>query len=235
MCALKRSGKEWLVYMETMGQRIKKTRKMMKMTQVEFAKLLDVPQPSISAYEKDKYLPSFEVIGKIMKECNVSFEWLNGYNSVPDSTLTVTDIGNMISQLFEIDSLSFQVEAEKSHSSSKNKSECIHPKVTFTLLNNDALGDNLISYLYEMQSVCFDCSNHLISEEESLNKKSQIYEKYMIPISFKKYRETSEKELMETQVKALQKKLNDEKESNNSEEKFTVITGNINNLNDKNE
>lgn len=221
--------------METMGQRIKKTRKMMKMTQVEFAKLLDVPQPSISAYEKDKYLPSFEVIGKIMKECNVSFEWLNGYNSVPDSTLTVTDIGNMISQLFEIDSLSFQVEAEKSHSSSKNKSECIHPKVTFTLLNNDALGDNLISYLYEMQSVCFDCSNHLISEEESLNKKSQIYEKYMIPISFKKYRETSEKELMETQVKALQKKLNDEKESNNSEEKFTVITGNINNLNNKNE
>lgn len=221
--------------METMGQRIKKTRKMMKMTQVEFAKLLDVPQPSISAYEKDKYLPSFEVIGKIMKECNVSFEWLNGYNSVPDSTLTVTDIGNMISQLFEIDSLSFQVEAEKSHSSSKNKSECIHPKVTFTLLNNDVLGDNLISYLYEMQSVCFDCSNHLISEEESLNKKSQIYEKYMIPISFKKYRETSEKELMETQVKALQKKLNDEKESNNSEEKFTVITGNINNLNDKNE
>lgn len=221
--------------METMGQRIKKTRKMMKMTQVEFAKLLDVPQPSISAYEKDKYLPSFEVIGKIMKECNVSFEWLNGYNSVPDSTLTVTDIGNMISQLFEIDSLSFQVEAEKSHSSSKNKSECIHPKVTFTLLNNDALGDNLISYLYEMQSVCFDCSNHLISEEESLNKKSQIYEKYMIPISFKKYRETSEKELMETQVKALQKKLNAEKESNNSEEKFTVITGNINNLNDKNE
>lgn len=221
--------------METMGQRIKKTRKMMKMTQVEFAKLLDVPQPSISAYEKDKYLPSFEVIGKIMKECNVSFEWLNGYNSVPDSTLTVTDIGNMISQLFEIDSLSFQVEAEKSHSSSKNKSECIHPKVTFTLLNNDALGDNLISYLYEMQSICFDYSNHLISEEESLNKKSQIYEKYMIPISFKKYRETSEKELMETQVKALQKKLNDEKESNNSEEKFTVITGNINNLNDKNE
>lgn len=221
--------------METMGQRIKKTRKMMKMTQVEFAKLLDVPQPSISAYEKDKYLPSFEVIGKIMKECNVSFEWLNGYNSVPDSTLTVTDIGNMISQLFEIDSLSFQVEAEKSHSSSKNKSECIYPKVTFTLLNNDALGDNLISYLYEMQSVCFDCSNHLISEEESLNKKSQIYEKYMIPISFKKYRETSEKELMETQVKALQKKLNDEKESNNSEEKFTVITGNLNNLNDKNE
>lgn len=221
--------------METMGQKIKKTRKMMKMTQVEFAKLLDVPQPSISAYEKDKYLPSFEVIGKIMKECNVSFEWLNGYNSVPDSTLTVTDIGNMISQLFEIDSLSFQVEAEKSHSSSKDKSECIHPKVTFTLLNNDALGDNLISYLYEMQSVCFDYSNHLISEEESLNKKSQIYEKYMIPISFKKYRETSEKELMETQVKALQKKLNDEKESNNSEEKFTVITGNINNLNDKNE
>ena len=221
--------------METMGQRIKKTRKMMRMTQVEFAKLLDVPQPSISAYEKDKYLPSFEVIGKIMKECNVSFEWLNGYNSVPDSTLTVTDIGNMISQLFEIDSHSFQVEAEMSHSSSKDKSECIHPKVTFTLLNNDALGDNLISYLYEMQSVCFDYSNHLISEEESLNKKSQIYEKYMIPISFKKYRETSEKELMETQVKALQKKLNNEKESNNSEEKFTVITGNINNLNDKNE
>lgn len=57
----------------------------------------------------------------------------------------------------------------------------------------------------------------------------------MIPISFKKYRGTSEKEMMETQVMALQKELNDEKESNNSEEKFTIITGNINNLNNKNE
>ena len=217
--------------METMGQRIKKTRKMMKMTQVEFAKLLDVPQPSISAYEKDKYLPSFEVIGKIMKECNVSFEWLNGYNPVPDSTLTVTDIGNMISQLFEIDSLSFQVEAEKSHSSSKNKSECIHPKVTFTLLNNDALGDNLISYLYEMQSVCFDCSNHLISEEESLNKKSQIYDPNLI----QEIQRNVRKRIDGNTGKSTTKKLNDEKESNNSEEKFTVITGNINNLNDKNE
>ena len=217
--------------METMGQRIKKTRKMMKMTQVEFAKLLDVPQPSISAYEKDKYLPSFEVIGKIMKECNVSFEWLNGYNPVPDSTLTVTDIGNMISQLFEIDSLSFQVEAEKSHSSSKNKSECIHPKVTFTLLNNDALGDNLISYLYEMQSVCFDCSNHLISEEESLNKKSQIYDPNLI----QEIQRNVRKRIDGNTGKSTTKKLNDEKESNNSEEKFTVITGNINNLNDKDE
>ena len=44
--------------METMGQRIKKTRKMMKMTQVEFAKLLDVPQPSILLMKKiNIYLP----------------------------------------------------------------------------------------------------------------------------------------------------------------------------------
>ena len=86
-----------------------------------------------------------------------------------------------------------------------------------------------------MQAVCFDYSNHLILEEESLNKKSKIYEKYMIPIAFKKYKEASEKEMMGTQVKALQKKLNDEKESFNSEEKFTIITGKINNLSDKNE
>lgn len=39
--------------------------------------------------------------------------------------------------------------------------------------------------------------------------------------------------MMETRVMALQKELNDEKESNNSEEKLRVITGNINNLNDK--
>ena len=160
----------------------------------------------------------------------MSFEWLNGYNSIPDTTLTVTDIGNMISQLFEIDSLSFQVEAEKSHSSSKNKSECIHPKVTFTLLNNDALGDNLISYLYEMQSVCFDCSNHLISEEESLNKKSQIYDPNLI----QEIQRNVRKRIDGNTGKSTTKKLNDEKESNNSEEKFTVITGNINNLTDKN-
>ena len=42
------------------------------------------------------------------------------------------------------------------------------------------------------------------------------------------------KQLIDTYEKQLTK-LNDEKESNNSEEKFTVITGNINNLNDKNE
>lgn len=58
------------------GNRLQQLRKDMNMTQKEFADLLDIPQPSVSAYENNKNTPNQDILVTIAKRCNVSLDWL---------------------------------------------------------------------------------------------------------------------------------------------------------------
>lgn len=57
-------------------------RAMMGFTQKEFAELLDIPQPSVSAYENNRNSPTMEVLINIAQKCNVSIDWLCGLSSI---------------------------------------------------------------------------------------------------------------------------------------------------------
>ena len=46
----------------TLGERIQVLRKNMKMSQKEFAVFLEIPQPSLSAYENNRNSPTVEVL-----------------------------------------------------------------------------------------------------------------------------------------------------------------------------
>jgi transcriptional regulator with XRE-family HTH domain len=71
------------------GQRIKIIRKMNKLNQVEFAKIIGVSQGTLSELEKDKNNPSIETILSIHVHFKVDIEWLLvGLN--PSSTLKDT-------------------------------------------------------------------------------------------------------------------------------------------------
>jgi DNA-binding XRE family transcriptional regulator len=60
----------------TLGERIKHIRKTNQLNQVEFAKIIDVSQGTLSELEKDKYKPSIETIISIYKNFSVDIEWL---------------------------------------------------------------------------------------------------------------------------------------------------------------
>lgn len=63
-------------------KRLKILRKKRSMNQAEFAKLLEIPQSSLSAYETGKHLPSADRLWVIADKCNVSTDWLWGTGEV---------------------------------------------------------------------------------------------------------------------------------------------------------
>lgn len=62
--------------MSTLGERIKYIRKTNQLNQVEFAKIIDVSQGTLSELEKDKYKPSIDTIISIFNNFPVNIEWL---------------------------------------------------------------------------------------------------------------------------------------------------------------
>lgn len=61
---------------DTLGQRIRTIRKTLDLTQAEFAKRLRISSSTVSSYEIGDSQPSIEVLTKLSKIGNVSFDWL---------------------------------------------------------------------------------------------------------------------------------------------------------------
>ncbi len=85
------------------GERIKKVRKALELTQTEFAHRIGSVQNTITGYESSRRNPSAAVIALICKEFNVNEEWLrtgNGEMFLPRSrNQAITDFAeNLINE-----------------------------------------------------------------------------------------------------------------------------------------
>ena len=66
------------------GKRLREVRlETLNMNQREFAKLLGIPQPSLSAYESGRNKPTIDSVINISDKCNVSIDWLCGRDIKP--------------------------------------------------------------------------------------------------------------------------------------------------------
>jgi len=70
----------------TIGEKLKKIRVNMKLTQVEISKTLDITQRTYSQYENDNTQPTFDTLKKICVNFNINPTWLffeqgNMYNN----------------------------------------------------------------------------------------------------------------------------------------------------------
>ena len=66
------------------GKRLRELRlETLNMNQREFAKLLGIPQPSLSAYESGRNKPTIDSVINISDKCNVSIDWLCGRDIKP--------------------------------------------------------------------------------------------------------------------------------------------------------
>jgi DNA-binding XRE family transcriptional regulator len=70
----------------TLGERIMYIRKNNQLNQVEFAKIIDVSQGTLSELEKDKYKPSIDTIISIYNNFPVDIEWLLANHHQKDNT-----------------------------------------------------------------------------------------------------------------------------------------------------
>lgn len=62
----------------TFGQRLRSLREEKGLSRIDFAAFLDIPQPSLYAYEMEVIGPSMDRLVQIAKRCNVSLDWLCG-------------------------------------------------------------------------------------------------------------------------------------------------------------
>ena len=70
----------------------------MKKTQKEFSELLNIPQPTLSAYEGGRNKPTVDVVINIAEKCNVSVNWLCGQ----DSSVQLNSLGDLSSVLYDM-------------------------------------------------------------------------------------------------------------------------------------
>ncbi|MGM0881352.1 MAG: helix-turn-helix domain-containing protein [Bacillota bacterium] len=62
--------------MDTIGERIKRVRKINELNQVEFSKIIGVSQGTLSEIEQDKYYPSTETIMAIYTNFRTDIHWI---------------------------------------------------------------------------------------------------------------------------------------------------------------
>lgn len=60
----------------SIGNKLKKLRLSRNLSQYEMSKLLHTEQSNYSKYETDKVLPSLDIIKLVMREFNVTSDWL---------------------------------------------------------------------------------------------------------------------------------------------------------------
>jgi len=88
------------------------------MTQKEFAAELNIPQPTLSAYELGKIKPTIDAVINIADKCNVSVDWLCGR----DNMQHLTNIGDVLCLFMEL----FEVEKYDIKTSIHDKNITIH-------------------------------------------------------------------------------------------------------------
>lgn len=69
-----------------LGQRIKETRKLAKLTQEQFGKKLNVGKSAVSQWESGTNEPSAETLNSICTQFHVTLDYLYGKSSKPDLT-----------------------------------------------------------------------------------------------------------------------------------------------------
>lgn len=88
------------------GERIKKVRRDLNMTQTEFASRIGSVQNTVTGYESGRRNPSAPVITLICKEFNVNEEWLRtgeGEMFIPDQT----DILNQLAKKYRLSNAAY--------------------------------------------------------------------------------------------------------------------------------
>lgn len=82
----------------TLGERLRSLRERKNLSQTELAKWMNLPNQSISNYERDYRKPPFEVIQKLADFYEVSIDYLLGREQYVTGTEKVKDIKSFLKE-----------------------------------------------------------------------------------------------------------------------------------------
>lgn len=196
----------------TLGERIQVLRKNMKMSQKEFAVFLEIPQPSLSAYENNRNSPTVEVLINIAKKCHISLDWLCGIQTNSNQFSTLSDFADFLYALLESEDLGLEFDI---HDRVKDDLETPEDRIytKLTLYANDkqfkANGDaqQLIKKVYndykELETYAISKDTYELAKEKTREQYSEF------PITKKSYPEMSYEELLKHRLEYMNEFLNE--------------------------
>lgn len=195
------------------GNRLQQLRKDMKMTQKEFADLLEIPQPSVSAYENNKNTPNQDILVTIAKRCNVSLDWLCEISNSKKSITSMDDVIDFLFELLETNELGFEIEVNR-RPYNDIETEDDRYCAQLTVYGNDSYSENatLVEAINEIKQAYNKHKNYLMDDLYYQNQKEYIKEKYQAILTKEKLPELSLEEQSKKQLEYLQNVMQRNKE-----------------------
>lgn len=188
------------------GNRLQQLRKDMNMTQKEFADLLEIPQPSVSAYENNKNTPNQDILVTIAKRCNVSLDWLCEISNNKKSITSMDDVIDFLFELLETSELGFEIEVNRRpYNDIETEDDRYYAQLT--VYGNDSYSENatLVEAINEINQAYNKHKNYLMDDLYYQNQKELIKEKYQAALTKEKLPELSLEEQSKKQLEYLQK------------------------------
>lgn len=179
----------------SLGNNIKYLRSIKKQSQKDFAEFLDIPQPSLSAYENDRNSPTADVLLNISQKCKVSIDWLCGASDSKRVNYTFSHMGDvsyLLYFLMEVNELKIDIERIKTSTDDE-------PTFTTNLKINGTdpgapLNKALCLIIDDIESNMKNNQNPVIYNYI----KNLAYEEFKVaPVTLKNLKNTSQKDLEE--------------------------------------
>lgn len=73
----------------------------MKKTQSDFSEFIEIPQPTLSAYESGRNKPTVDVLINISQKCHISIDWLCG-NDISTNIASFQSLDEIINLLLDL-------------------------------------------------------------------------------------------------------------------------------------
>lgn len=185
-------------------------------SQREFAKFLEIPQPTLSSYEAGKSSPTIEVVIDIAKKCNIPVDWLCGNtDTLPIKTLG--DVAELIFALTEVAEFypEFEVHDRVDIEDTSCKNKDLRNWVSFTFYHNEyrnnpelTLSLSICNLMTSIIKLHRELQSYEISYDYYCARKSELIEKYKKSIVTKReYPELTREELLKLRIENMQREL----------------------------
>lgn len=166
---------------KVLGDRLKTLREMKNMSQKEFAVFIDVPQPSLSAYENNRNSPTIDVLINIAEKCHISLDWLCGMSSSKHTLSSLSDIVEFLYALMETEGIHLDIKIHCCFQMNK----CF---ADITVCGNDFRyehNEDLYNIIRKVKGDIQDLESYTISKEMYDIAKRETIEFYSFPLKRK--------------------------------------------------
>lgn len=196
----------------TLGERIQYLRKSMKMSQKDFSVFLEIPQPSLSAYENNRNSPTVDVLINIAKKCNISLDWLCGISTYERQLSSLSDIGDFIYSLLDTNEIGVDIEIhDHLYDDIETETERWYTRLTF--YGNDKEhphNADLCLLIDKISKTHDDLTTYAIDQDMYELVKQQTRDSYSnIPLTKKEYPALTRDEMLQKRIELL-KQITDE-------------------------